>query len=125
MTPMTRLGIGALVIAIAVSGSFAAGWKVKGWKNDSEQAAIERAAKAIADKALERESGIAAKVEERLAELQANKTVIDRGIVREIEKPIYRNVCLGPDAIRLLNDAARGEPTKPSPAMPSRTITTD
>lgn len=97
-----------LVLTVAV-GSFIAGWKVKGWKNDSEQAAIERAAQAITEKAMARESDIAGKVEQTLAGLSANQTVIDRGIIREIEKPIYMRVCLEPGAISLLNAAARGE----------------
>jgi len=101
----------ALVLVLTVAGgSFIAGWKVNGWKNDSEQAAIERAAQAITAKAMARESGIAEKVEQRLGELKANQTVIDRGIIREVQKPVYRNVCFPDGAlIGLLNAAARGE----------------
>ncbi|MCH8200852.1 MAG: hypothetical protein IIB85_02895 [Chloroflexi bacterium] len=68
----------------------------------------ERAARQAIDAAFARESEIAAGVEARLAELEASERVIDRGLIREIEKPIYRNVCLGDDAVRLLSDAAAG-----------------
>lgn len=100
-----RLALCAMALAITLT----TGWTVKGWQVDSVNLAVEQAAKKIADKAIERESGIASKVEERLAGLTANQTVIDRGIIREIQKPIYQRVCLEPDAIRLLNAAARGE----------------
>lgn len=110
----------AAAYAIVAAISFGTGWAVHGWKVDSENLAVERAARAIADKAMARESGIAAKVEERLAELTANQTVIDRGIIRETEKPVYLRVCLEPRAIGLLNSAARGQalPAEPAEKMP-------
>ena len=103
--------------ACAIVGmlAFASGWTVRGWFEDSRNLAIERAAAAIEQQALARESVIAAKVEQRLAELKANQTVIDRGIIRETEKPVYRNVCL-PDShvIGLLNAAAQGAAADPA-----------
>lgn len=110
-----RIGLIAILSAVI----FCTGWTVRGWKNDSEQAAIDRAANAIIEKATINESGIAAKVESRLAELKANQTVIDRGVIREIQKPIYRNVCFQPDLVRMLNDAARGDKAPPDPGKPS------
>lgn len=98
----------AAYLIIAAIG-IVVGWSTRGWKEDSENLAIERAAQAIVDKATANESAIAQKIEDRLAGLTANQTVIDRGIIREIQKPIYQRVCLEPDAIRLLNAAARGE----------------
>lgn len=94
---------------IIIGVALAVGWTVRGWKEDSENLAVERAADAIVQKANANESAIAKKVEDRLAGLTANQTVIDRGIIREVQKPIYQRVCLEPDAIRLLNAAARGE----------------
>lgn len=103
-----------MIARIAICAAMAAlcvfiGWQTRGWKEDSESLAVERAAQAIVDKVVANESGIASKVEERLAGLTANQTVIDRGIIREIQKPIYQRVCLEPGAISLLNAAARGE----------------
>lgn len=106
--------------------SLGTGWAVRGWKENSETLAIERAVQKVADDAVARESGIAEQVEARLAELTANKTVIDRGVIREIEKPIYRNVCLPGESIRLLNSAARGEapadPAEPADEMPAEPV---
>lgn len=88
----------------------------------------ERAARLVADAAMAREADIAGVVESRLAELDANERIIDRGVIREIQKPIYRRVCLGDDAIRLLNDAAAGrtaESTEPPAQMPGHPATAD
>ena len=98
------------------------GWMVRGWKEDSEDLAVSKAVKIVTDAAAKRESDIAGIVEARLAELQANQTIIDRGIIREIQNPVYRNVCIGDDGVRLLNAAARGEaagnPTEPAEEVP-------
>lgn len=97
-----------LASAAALAATFAAGWQVASWQNDSHALTAERAAQQAINAAMARESEIAANVEQRLSELQANERVIDRGIIREIQKPIYQRVCLEPDAIRLLNHAAAG-----------------
>ncbi|MBK3745702.1 hypothetical protein G3A39_41835 [Paraburkholderia aspalathi] len=103
---MTMRVVSYLLVAVV---ALVIGWKTRGWQEDSTSLAVERAAQKIADDAVARESTIAEKVEEKLAGLTANQTVIDRGIIREIQKPIYQRVCLEPDAVRLLNDAARGK----------------
>lgn len=100
---------------------FEAGWLTKGWQGDSQLLAVERAAQQIVDATRQRESEIAGTVEARLAELKANQTVIDRGVIREIEKPVYLRVCLEPAALVLLNAAARGEPAR-DPAEPAREV---
>jgi len=104
-----------VLVGIAAAAIFYGGWHVRGWKEDSENLAVERAAQAITANAIERESGIAEKVEQTLAGLKANQTVIDRGIIREVQKPVYRNVCFPDGAlIGLLNAAARGEAPRDS-----------
>ncbi|MDQ7735532.1 hypothetical protein QT231_22765 [Halomonas sp. SpR1] len=110
-----------LVSAAALAATFAAGWQVSQWQNESAQLTAERAAQKAIDASMQRESKIAAHVEQRLSELTANERVIDRGIIREIQKPIYQRVCLEPDAIRLLNHAAAGtapDTTEPNAALP-------
>ncbi|WP_110710534.1 hypothetical protein [Salinicola sp. CR57] len=119
-----RTRILAGLFALAISVASAAGWLSRGWLEDSQRLTAIEAAKAAADQALARESVIAGVVEARLSTLDANERIIDRGIVREIQQPIYRNVCLGADALRLLNAAAAGrapdstDPADPLPAGP-------
>ncbi|NYS80112.1 hypothetical protein HZS80_20825 [Halomonas glaciei] len=107
--------------AAGVVAAFAAGYQVANWQNDSHALTAERAAQQAIDASMQRESKIAAHVEARLGELQANERVIDRGIIREIQKPIYQRVCLEPSVISLLNHAATGtqpEATEPNAALP-------
>lgn len=99
----------AVVLAVVAAIGFG-GWVGRGWYEDSQDLAEERGAQAAIDAAMARESKIAEKVEARLADLKANERIIDRGVIREIQNPVYRNVCV-PDSGRLLiNAAARGEP---------------
>lgn len=97
--------------AISVSAVFGAGWTAKGWLEDSRDLAAQKAREALAAQVREDFAGHSRNVESRLSELRANERVIDRGIIREIEKPVFRNVCIPPggDAFRLLNLAAEGE----------------
>lgn len=118
----------ALGAALLIAATLTAGWAARGWYEDSRRLTAEQAARQAIAAAMARESEIAATVEARLAELEASERIIDRGIIREIEKPLYRNVCLGDDAIRLLNDAAAGrapDPAEPAAALPGRAAAAD
>ncbi|KAA0016681.1 hypothetical protein F0A16_16540 [Salinicola corii] len=111
----------ALAVVAALAIVAGTGWLARGWFEDAQRLTEERAARLVADAAMAREADIAGVVEDRLAELDANQRIIDRGVIREIQKPIYRNVCLGDNAVRLLNNAAAGrapEPTEPQTQMP-------
>jgi hypothetical protein len=123
MTKLRLAGLALLLVATA-----AGSWQARGWYEDANRLTAERATQRAIDAALARESQIAANVEARLAELTASERVIDRGIIREIERPIYRRVCLEPDAIRLLNDAAAGRapnPAEPAEPLPGRIAPAD
>lgn len=94
------------VIAIVLGGSAFSGWHGRGLHEDSKAlVALEVKTEQVA-LAQARESAIAKVVTEKLSQLTASETIIDRGIVREIEKPIYRNVCLGAELVGMLNSAA-------------------
>ena len=98
----------AVVLAVVAAIAFG-GWVGRGWYEDSRDLAEERGAQAAIDAAMERESKIAEKVEDRLADLKANERIIDRGVIREIQNPVYRNVCVPESGVILLNQAAKGE----------------
>ena len=104
----------AAVAAVVVAGAFGAGWTSKGWLEDSKDLAAMEAQEALAEKIREGQAKISKQVEQRLSELRANERIIDRGVIREIQKPVYQRVCLEPGAIRLLNSVANGQaPGKP------------
>lgn len=106
--------VSLLELAIVAGLGVATGWTVHGWQVDAADLAAERAAKVIVDRTNVRDAGIATRLESALLDVQANKSVIDRGIIREIQSPIYRNVCLGDDVVRLLNAGAANARTSDS-----------
>lgn len=111
----------ALIAGIAYSG-----WMARGWFEDSKDLAAQKAQEALAAAIREEMSGISRQVENRLGELRANERVIDRGVIREIHKPIYQRVCLEPDAVRLLNAAAKGDaPREPDGEVSPGTSSAD
>lgn len=104
MFPYAKLiAIGVTLLAMAASG-----WFTRGWFEDSKRLAVEQERQALVDEIRKGQAKIAGQVEARLSELRANERIIDRGVIREIQKPIYQRVCLEPAAVRLLNDAAQG-----------------
>ncbi|WP_273009442.1 hypothetical protein [Spongiibacter tropicus] len=117
LTLFNRIGPYLAVVAL-IAAIAAGGWVGRGWYEDSRDLAEERGAQAAIDAAMERESKVAEKVEDRLADLKANERIIDRGVIREIQNPVYRNVCLPAGGLRLLNAAARGEPVPADAADP-------
>lgn len=123
---MTRIRLLAAVLMLATTAT--GGWLTRGWFEDSQRLTAQRAIEQSITAAMARESEIAGVVEAKLAELKANERIIDRGIIREIEKPIYQRVCLEPRLVRLLNDAAAGRPPTAADvadAMPDDTATAD
>ena len=98
-----------LVIAVVLGGTAMGGWLARGWFEDAKRLAIVEDRQELAEQIRGDISGIAQSVETRLGELRANERIIDRGIIREIQKPIYQRVCAEPDVVRLLNAALRGD----------------
>lgn len=116
--------IKAMIAVAAASAFLAVGWNARGWLEDSKDLAAMKAQQSLVDEIREGQRQVSKQVEQRLSELRANERVIDRGVIREIEKPVYRNVCIPPggDAFRLLNDAASGKaPGEPNDQVPQGT----
>lgn len=110
-----------LAIAVVLAGFGLGGWTARGWFEDAKRLAIVEGRQELAEQIRGDISGIAQTVETRLGELRANERIIDRGIIREIQKPIYQRVCAEPDVVRLLNAALRGE-SVPGPAEPAAEV---
>ncbi|EDM47769.1 hypothetical protein [Marinobacter algicola] len=104
------------VVAVAILAIGYSGWMARGWFEDSKDLAAMEAQKALADEIRSDMGQVARTVEDQLKGLKANERIIDRGIIREIQKPVFRNVCIPPggDAFGLLRSIANGEaPGKP------------
>ena len=127
MTWLTLLNKGGPYLAVlAIVGGIAfGGWTARGWHEDSKELERQKATADAITAALKSDSKIAAAVEEKLSGLKANQTVIDRGVTREIQKTVYRNVCLPGTGVSLLNAAATNDITglsaEPDGEMPAAT----
>jgi hypothetical protein len=104
------------LIAVAATAIGTGGWLARGWFEDSKDLAAVEAQHALAAEIRKGQAEVSAQVEKRLSELRANERVIDRGIIREIQKPVFHNVCIPADSesFRLLNLAAQGQPARES-----------
>lgn len=112
------LQAGALIAGGAIlAGS---GWQSRGWYEDAQRLTARAAATQAIQAAQAREATVAEQVEQRLAGLKTTERVIDRGVIREIQKPIYKRLCISDAGIRLLNAAAAG--LAPSPADPADAV---
>lgn len=111
-----------LIIVVTVAAIGSGGWMARGWFEDSQDLVALEAQQALVEEIRKGQREVSQQVERRLSELKANERIIDRGIIREIEKPVYRNVCVpaDSDAFRLLRDLANGQaPSQPDDEVPA------
>lgn len=108
-------------LAVAAGASFSAGWTAQGWRRDSaalEQQVDDRAAE---HRQLERLDAVADKAAKSQTAQQQRARVIYQEVERVVEKPVYRDVCLDDDGLRVLTSAIHGanDPGQPAPALPA------
>lgn len=98
------------LIAVGFSAALVgAGWQARSWYEDSQDLTAEKAKQAVLDAVRQEVATIGERVEKTLEEGRVNERVIDRGIIRETEKTVYRDrECFGPELVRLLNLGAKG-----------------
>lgn len=95
------------------------GWTASGWHTDSLDLVAAKAAQASTAAAQGRESVVAQTVETALAKLKANEKVIYRESIKLVDRPVYHNVCLDTDGLRIINAAKNGtDPSVAAPALP-------
>lgn len=104
MFGLSPLVIQLILAAIIATTSFGAGWRVNGWKHDSEYAARMEGGRI----ALEITAKEIAKID------ITQKTIIQKVQTNVIEKPIYRECKHDPDTLRLLNDSLTNGKQAPS-----------
>lgn len=111
---------------IVVAVAFVWGWKTADWQRDSLELSISTAATTAANKTRATTQAIASdsarSLEIKLGEL-ANAP--PREIRTEMVKPVFTNVCVSDDFVRMFNDAAasaeRALSGKPQNKMPGDT----
>lgn len=92
------------VVAIALG--FTTGWKVHSWKTDAAQARANAAAAQLARDMAKKVDRAAENYEAARASAAARDVVVTKEVYRVVSKPVYRNVCLDSDGVRILADDA-------------------
>lgn len=115
MTLRAYLTIAAVVVLVVV------GWWLRGLYEDRKDLAALEAREQEREAFITRESNIAKKVEDKLAELKANERIIEREINNVVERPVYRTSCLDGDGLQILKRIARGgDAAEPSGDVPGK-----
>jgi len=113
----TRLVIALLILLFG----FTAGWRVQAWRYAANAAESAEQARELAVQRRRGADAAAATYEAERQRQAAQQKVITREVERVVERPVYRNVCLDADGLRILGaavDAARPAAGEPAPAMP-------
>lgn len=100
---------------------FAAGWQVNDWRHDAAEAERARQVKVAEDKQEAKADAASASHEGVREQIRTEYQVIYRDRDRVVEKPIYRNVCLDADGLRLVKRAISGPAAaagEPAAAVP-------
>lgn len=117
------IGLGTLrlvAIGMALSGAFILGWSVRGWKEGAaDTAEVRREMQVLAQRSRSVDKA-AADHEAFKARARAREVLVEKEVERVVEKPVYRNVCVDPDGLRILSDeiAARAAAGQPARAVP-------
>lgn len=117
MIPLPSLElVKILVISAVMFALMVLGWTVRGWKEDAARLKEKNAVIAVVDAFHAHEGRVAATLEEKLAQLRANQTIVEKHYAQIVDRPVYRNVCLDDDGLRLIEAARRGEAPASQPA---------
>lgn len=111
-----------LVVVLIAVGSLTVGVKLGVDSEARRSSRLIAEAQARVDAALARTNEVSRRYEQTRAKRQQQAQVITKEIVREVEKPVYRECVVPADGVRLLNDArghaGPGEPDGSLPAHP-------
>lgn len=106
---LNKAALDALVALTICALIFAAGWMVRGWKEDSSRLTEERAASAALLASMAAFDAAANSTLSALVQAKKDQATNKREIVRVLTKVEYRDrECLGADLVGLLNQAAAG-----------------
>lgn len=117
------IGLGSLRVlagGAVVVGAFLAGWGVRGWREGAaDTAEVRREMQVLAQRSRSVDKA-AADHEAFKARARVREVVVEKEVERVVERPVYRNVCVDPDGLRILSDeiAARAAAGQPARAVP-------
>jgi hypothetical protein len=102
---INTLGLYLVVASLAA----AAAWQVQEWRHDSkEKDRLEAVHREL--RANEKRVDVAAVAHEKdKKQIRTEHHVITERVEHEVEKPVYRNVCLPDSGVRIVNDHIDGK----------------
>lgn len=109
-----------VALAIGAAG-FGAGWLTNDWRRDSQALKVERADNVAAIRQIDNEADKGRAFENKAGKIQVRYRTVVQEVDRVVEKPVYRNICIDDDGMRLLRAANADEPVpagEPLPAVP-------
>lgn len=92
-----------LIISCALAISFGSGWQVRSWYEASVDLAQEKLVDAMIAHNTKVQRGVAKAVQTRLAELDANQTIVERHTREVTKREIYKNECVDTDGLNIIN----------------------
>ena len=117
---MTSGLLRSIAIVALLSAATAVGWVSRGWHVDSLELIAHKAADAATAAQLELQAEHAKRFEQFLLKESKRVSVIEKEVQRVVERPVYSNVCLDVDGLRLANAAKNGtDPGEPKAALPA------
>lgn len=108
------------LVGLAVAGAAAGAWTARGYLEDSRRLAELRQQRLEEHRARERIDAASTRYEAARAGLDAEQRSLEKEVIRVVEKPVYRDVCLDDDGLRVLTDSIEGrDPGQPAAAVPA------
>lgn len=112
----------AAAVVLGLALGFAGAWQVQVWRwraADADRLEQQQQAR----RAQEQQADAAGvRFEQGREAIRAQQRVITREVERVVESPVYRDVCLDPDGLRLVAATAAGAASgagEPAPAVPA------
>lgn len=113
------LKIVLMVVFALISAYF--GWSMRGWKEESVRLQ-EKQAIILQHKAeMKQQQDTATHLEQQLSQLKQKEKVVVRETYKVVERPVYRNVCLDDDGLRLI-EQARSNTSKGDSSIPASEV---
>jgi hypothetical protein len=114
------------LLGVAFAAAFVGGWTVQGWRLNAKHSAEILVAARKAKEAYEAKEKQYNEASAALEVARNEREIVYRTIEKQVEKivdrPVYLNVCLDDDGLRIVNDALAGraaDPPKPASGMPA------
>lgn len=91
---------------LCLFAAFGAGWQSATWHNASVKLALDELATTVKRDIEQSHATAAEQLEHKLQELKANERHFEATIQTEIIKPVFKNVCVSDEFVRLYNAVA-------------------